>query len=64
MYNSDELNHSWESVKYNRYLADRLTSLARENSNTCGDFDECQSISIDAFEVYVTNTYYGNVYAF
>ena len=29
MYNSDGLNHSWESVNYNRYFADRFMELAR-----------------------------------
>lgn len=63
-YNSDGLNHDWTSVNYNRYFADRFIELARQNSNTCGDWATCQSILIDNYEVYVTDTYYGNVYAF
>ena len=41
MYNSDGLNHSWESVDYNRYFANRFMELARQNTNTCGDFATC-----------------------
>ena len=41
MYNSDEADHSWNSVHYNRYFADRFMELARENTNSCGDFAEC-----------------------
>lgn len=37
MYNTDTINHSWESVQYNRFFADRFIELARENTNTCGD---------------------------
>lgn len=65
MYNSDGLNHSWESVEYNRYFADRFLELARQNTNTCGtDWSDCQSIIIDNYPITVTDTYYGNVYAF
>ena len=42
MYNSEGLNHSWQSVNYNRWFADRFIELARENTNTCGaDFADC-----------------------
>ena len=29
MYNSDGINHTWESVDYNRYFANRFMELAR-----------------------------------
>ena len=64
MYNNEGLNHSWESVNYNRYFADRFMELARQNTNSCGDWTECQSLIIDNTPVIVTDTYYGNVYAF
>ena len=64
MYNSDGINHSWASVKYNRYFADRFMELARQNTNSCGDWVACQSLIIDNNAVIVTDTYYGNVYAF
>ena len=64
MYNSDTYDHSWASVHYNRYFGDRFVELARQNANTCGDFDACYAITIDSFELISTNTYHGNVYAF
>lgn len=65
MYNADSIDHSWESVQYNRYFADRFIELARENTNTCGaSWEDCQGQIIDNYEVIVTDTYYGNVYAF
>ena len=63
MYNSDSLDHSWTSVNYNRYFADRFIEMARENKNTCGTFSECQKLVIENTPVIVTDTYYGNVYA-
>ena len=63
MYNKDSINHSWNSVNYNRYFADRFIELARENTNSCGTFEECQAMDIDNNPVYVTTGYYGNVYA-
>uniref|UniRef100_A0A7S3HY45 Glutamine amidotransferase domain-containing protein n=1 Tax=Favella ehrenbergii TaxID=182087 RepID=A0A7S3HY45_9SPIT len=62
-YNSDAIDHSWESTMDNRYLADRFIELARMNENTCGTFEECQDLIIDNTAVIVTDTYYGNVYA-
>lgn len=32
------INHSWESIQLNRYFADKFITLARQNSNTFGDF--------------------------
>jgi len=64
MYNEEHVNHSWASVHYSRYFADRFIELARENTNTCGDFEACQALLIDNYEIIVTDTYYGNVYAF
>ena len=65
MYNADSIDHSWKSVQYNRYFADKFVELARQNTNTCGDsFDDCQSLIIENYDLVVTNTYYGNVYAF
>ena len=29
MYNNDGINHSWESINYNRYFADRFIELVR-----------------------------------
>ena len=64
MYNADSIDHSWASIKYNRYFVDRFVELARENTNTCGSFEDCQTLIIDNYAVIVTDTYYGNVYAF
>lgn len=64
MYNAETIDHSWESVHYNRYFADRFVELARQNMNTCGDWEACQEMIIDNYPVYVTTTYYGNIYAF
>lgn len=64
MYNSDEADHSWESVQFNRFFSDRFMEEARQNSNTCGDFTACQAIIIDNYPIYVTDSYYGNIYAF
>ena len=63
MYNNDNLNHSWQSINYNRYFADRFIELARQNTNTCGDFEACSSMLIEGYQLYVTTTYYGSVYA-
>ena len=63
MYNTDTVNHSWASVQYNRYFADRFLELARENTNTC-EFTHCQDLVIQNFPMIVTNDYHGNVYAF
>lgn len=41
VYNVESVNHSWTSVQYNRYFADRFVELARQNSNSCGDFEYC-----------------------
>ena len=32
MYNSDSYDHSWASIHYNRYFADRFTELTRQNN--------------------------------
>lgn len=64
MYNTETIDHSWTSVNYNRYFADRFVELARENKNTCGDFDTCQTFVIENTPMIVTDSYYGNVYAF
>ena len=64
MYNADSIDHSWASVQYNRYFADRFVELARINTNTCGAWEDCQALVIDNYPVTVTDTYYGNVYAF
>ena len=64
LYNNGALDHSWKAVHYNRYFADRFMELARENTNSCGDFAACQEIVLDNYPVYVTDTYYGNIYAF
>ena len=64
MYNADSIDHSWQSVNSNRYFADRFVEVARENKNSCGTFEQCQTLVIDNYPVIVTNTYYGNVYAF
>ena len=63
MYNSDAVDHSWASVHYNRYFADRFIELARQNTNTCGDWEACQALLIDNYEIIVTEYYEGNVYA-
>ena len=63
LYNNDALDHSWTSVHYNRYFADRFMMLARQNTNSCGEFEDCQALMIDNVPVIVTDTYYGNVYA-
>jgi len=63
MYNNGSIDHSWKSVNYNRYFADRFVEMARQNTNTCGDWSTCSVMEIDENPVYVTNTYYGNVYA-
>ena len=42
MYNADSIDHSWASVQYNRYFADRFLELARENTNSCeSSWEEC-----------------------
>ena len=63
MYNSKAVDHSWASVKYNRYFADRFIEFARQNTNTCGDWHTCQTLLIENVEVIVTDYYEGNVYA-
>ena len=64
MYNTDSLDHSWNSVLYNRYFADLLTMMARQNTNSCGDWEACQALVIENYDRIVTDTYYGTVYAF
>lgn len=63
MYNTDTLNHSWESVQYNRYFADRFLEMARENKNIA-TYDNVLGMIIQNYDLIVTDTYYGNVYAF
>ena len=32
------VNHSWESITLNRYFADNFVKMARQNTNSFGDF--------------------------
>ena len=64
MYNADSINHTWTSVQYNRFFADRFLEDVRQNTNSCGSFSDCQSLIIQNYPVTVTTTYFGNVYAF
>ena len=65
MYNTGSIDHSWKSVQYNRYFADRFMEYARQNKNKCGmKWEDCQYLIIDNYPVYVTEDYHGNVYAF
>ena len=63
MFSHPKVNHSWASLEYNRFFADRFVELTRQNSNSCGDFSECQKLIIENSSLYVTDTYHGNVYA-
>lgn len=64
MYNNNELDHSWTSVNYNRYFADHFIELARQNTNSCGEFAACQELIIENVPIIVTDGYLGDVYAF
>ena len=63
MYNTDTLDHSWASVHYNRYFADRFLELARENKNET-PYETVEGMLMQNYDLIVTGTYYGNVYAF
>lgn len=63
MYSHPKVNHSWASINYNRYFADRFIELTRQNTNSCGDFSTCQKLIIENSDLYVTDSYHGNVYA-
>ena len=67
-YSSGAVDHSWNSVNYNRYFADRFVSLARQNwdhdSFKCGTFEQCQAIVIENYPLIKTGTELGNIYVF
>jgi len=47
MFNDDTgINHSWESIRLNRYFTDKFMSYARQNTNTWGDFSTVQQVII------------------
>ena len=64
MFNVDTLDHSKESTYANRAFADVFMAYARQNVNSCGDFSACQTMIIENYPLTVTDTFYGNVFAF
>ena len=65
MFNDDSgVNHTWESLLVNRHFADFFVGLARKNTNTFGNFSETQKVLVQNYKNIVTDTYYGEVYAF
>jgi|TARA_B110000285_G_C14798637_1_gene456384 gamma-glutamyl hydrolase len=36
------INHSWQSIKMNRYFADLFVQMARANTNSFGTYEETQ----------------------
>ena len=65
MFNDDSgINHSWESIEDNRYFADHFMSYARQNTHYAGDFATVQGMIVQNCRRVVTDTYYGEVYAF
>ena len=65
MYNDNSgVNHSWESIRLNRYFTDHFMSYARQNTNYWGDFAEVQTAVVGNCRKIVTTGYYGEVYAF
>jgi gamma-glutamyl hydrolase len=58
------INHSWESIHYNRFFADQFMTFARQNTNTWGDYSEVQKAIIANCRLVVTDTWGGEVYAF
>jgi len=65
MFNDDTgINHSWESIRLNRYFTDKFMSYARQNTNYWGDFATVQQVIIQNCRHAVMTDYLGEVYAF
>jgi len=58
------INHSWESMKLNRYFGDEFVSMARSNTNSFGNFTETAGWLIDNYDKFETTYYTAEVYAF
>lgn len=61
---NEGVNHSWMSEMMNRKFGDYFMSLARQNTNTYGDYAAVQPEIIANFDMIVTDGYYGEVYMF
>jgi len=63
-YDGYGINHSWQSIKMNRYFADLFLQMARANTNSFGDFEETQPYLIQNYDLVPTTKYIGDVYIF
>lgn len=63
-YDDSNVNHSWESIKMNRHFLDYFMTLARQNTNTFGDFSETQKYIVQNYDMIVTDSHYEAVYVF
>ena len=58
------INHSWESIRMNRFFADLFVQMSRANENSFGDFKKTQPYLIENYELVTQTTYMGDVYIF
>lgn len=58
------INHSWESVKLNRYFGDQFIQMTRMSKNTFGNYTETQKVLIDNYDKLETEQWYGEIYVF
>jgi len=65
MFNDNSgVNHTWSSIKLNRYFGDKFVTLARQNKNTYGDFATVQTAIVANYDLIVTDYWAGEVYVF
>lgn len=58
------INHSWESMHFNRFFADQFVSMARMSPSTFGNFTQTVPYLIDNYDLFETTYYAGELYAF
>jgi len=58
------INHSWESIKLNRYFADLLVKMARVNTNKIGNYKTAHEKLIENNDFVSTTLYWGDIYLF
>lgn len=58
------INHTWESMKLNKFFGEQFVSMARSNKNTFGNYSETAPYLIDNYDKFETTYYPGEIYAF
>jgi hypothetical protein len=59
-----DINHSWESIRLNRYFADLFLQMARVNNNTWEPYEDAQKHTIANSKFVPGVDYTGDIYIF